>query len=84
MTIASFISLLLFATQQADHSPIWESIRSGLAWWIFSALVQTMPPPEKLMGNIWYTWLYTFAQALGANLNLLQRNKGDSATIPKP
>lgn len=55
-----------------DHSPIWEALRSAGAWWIFSALIQTMPPPQTM--ERWYGWLYNFAQAVGANLSLIHKN----------
>jgi hypothetical protein len=35
------------------------------AWWIFSSLVQTMPPPEPM--ERWYGWFYNFLQRAGAN-----------------
>ena len=34
---------------------------------IISAAVRTMPEPEVLGRNIWYTWLYDFVQIVLAN-----------------
>jgi hypothetical protein len=57
-----------------DHSPIVEALRSAAAYWIFSALIQTMPTPQE--GERWYGWLYNFSQALGANLKLIGQKRG--------
>lgn len=48
-------------------------IWSVLVFYIYSALVQTMPPP--LPGSRWYAWLFNFLQVLGANIKEVLGNK---------
>jgi len=61
-----------------EHSPWLEALRPALGLWVFSALVQTMPPPLPM--ERWYSWLYNFAQILGANIKNVGKVQNGSTT----
>lgn len=44
-------------------------LTGSVASLLLSAAVRTMPAPTRLGGNVWYTWIYDFAQAVLANFD---------------
>lgn len=52
----------------------WGRLAEGAAaWWLLSALIDTMPEPAQ--DERWYGWLYRFAHAVAANISKVRGAK---------